>query len=314
MILLPTFVLQNFLSMISPSRFIPFSKLSFFVLIFIALGVSSCKDDDEGGIVIPPTKTEELSLFNMGLGNPSNAKTSTTEEENYLIERLQYSLSYSKSRGTANWVSWYLNRDWLGTTDRQDDFRSDPQVPASWYRVNEFDYDYWANGFHRGHCCPSADRTSTRADNSATFFMTNMIPQAPDHNSNLWADFESFIRNKVRAGQEAYIIMGSYGKGGIGDSGYRETLSNGKVTVPRYIWKVVVLLDEGEDDVNRIDENTRIISILTENDNAIGSHSWGSYRVSIDDIESATGLDLLSEVPVNMQTVIEMKVDDGPTF
>ena len=281
-------------------------------LLGLVLFTTGCKDDPDP--IIPPIETTDLAQFNMGLGNPSDATTATTNEENYLIERDQYSLSYSKSRGIPNWVSWYLHRDWLGNTQRQDDFRVDPLVPSGWYRVTEFDYDYWDNGFHRGHNCPSADRTSSRADNSATFYMTNMIPQAPDLNTELWADFEIFCRGKARSGQELYIIMGSYGKGGIGDSGYRETLAGGKVTVPKYVWKVVVILDQGEDDVSRINADTRIISILTENDNAVGFDSWGQHRVSIDDIEAATGLDLLSEVPVNIQTVVEAKVDDGPTY
>ena len=285
-------------------------KITSFLI--LALSFNACKDEDEP-ITPHPTVKEELSKFNMGLGNPSNATTSATEEENYLIEHPQYSLSYSKSRGIPNWVSWYLNEDWLGSTNRQDDFRADPLVPASWYHVNEFDYDYWDNGFHRGHNCPSADRTSTRGDNSATFYMTNMIPQAPDNNTGLWADLESFCRGKVRSGKELYIIMGNYGKGGIGDSGYRETLSE-KVTVPRYIWKVIVILNKGENDADRVDADTRIISILTENDNAVGSDSWGQHRVSVDDIEAATGLDLLSKVPVNIQTIVEAKVDDGPTY
>ncbi|HHB51667.1 MAG TPA: DNA/RNA non-specific endonuclease [Saprospiraceae bacterium] len=280
--------------------------------ILLALSFNGCKDDDTP-IDKPILVKDELSKFNMGMGNPSNATTATTNEENYLIERPQYSLSYSKSRGIPNWVSWYLHRDWLGNTNRQDDFRADPMLPASWYHVNEFDYDYWDNGFHRGHNCPSADRTSSRGDNSATFYMTNMIPQAPDNNTNLWADFESFCRGKIRSGKELYIVMGNYGKGGIGDNGYRERLSD-KVTVPRYIWKMVVILDQGDHDADRVDADTRIITILTENDNAVGNDTWGQHRVSVDDIEAATGLDLLSAVPVNVQTVVEAKVDDGPTY
>jgi len=41
---------------------------------------------------------------------------------------------------------------------------------------------------------------------------------------------------------------------------------------------------------------TRVIAIDTPNDNGINT-LWGSYRVSVDAIEAATGYDILSAVP-----------------
>ena len=65
----------------------------------------------------------------VSLGNPTAAKADTADGDNYLIMRKQYALSYNRSLGHANWVSWELSADWLGDADRQDDFRPDP-VPA----------------------------------------------------------------------------------------------------------------------------------------------------------------------------------------
>ena len=282
---------------------------------FLALivSVSSCYKDSEDDIFYQPESPVDLGIHNLALGNPSNAQTLASMEDNYLIEIPQYSLSYSRSRGIPNWVSWYLNEDWMGEVDRQNDFRANQTLPANWYWVEGGDYDYSDNGFSRGHNCPSADRTVTVADNSATFLMTNIIPQAPDHNEELWVDLENYCRSLVRnQNRELYIIMGNYGTGGIGDAGYREKLANGKVTVPRYIWKIVVVLPLGEDDLNRIDEETRVIAILTENKNSAANMNWGAYRVSVDDIEAATGYDFLSMVPETIQAVIEAEVDNGP--
>jgi endonuclease G len=49
--------------------------------------------------------------------------------------------------------------------------------------------------------------------------MTNMIPQAPNNNQQTCANLENDLREQVKAGNEVYIIMGSYGIGGTGKNG-----------------------------------------------------------------------------------------------
>jgi endonuclease G len=143
--------------------------------------------------------------------------------------------------------------------------------------------------------------------------MTNMIPQAPNNNQKTWADLENYTRSLVNGGNEVYVIMGSYGEGGTGSKGgLTKTINNGKVTVPSQVWKVLVILPEGNGDVNRVNSNTRIIAVNTPNVNSIGLN-WGAYRTSVDAIEAATGYDLLSNLPASVQAVVEAKVDNGPT-
>lgn len=244
---------------------------------------------------------------NLAMGNPSEA---ATDFSNYLIEKAQYSLSYNSYRGTPNWVSWHLSSAWLGSAPRQDDFRGDNSLPATFYRVTPSDYT--GSGFDRGHNTPSADRTLTVEDNSATFLMSNMIPQAPNNNQQTWANLENYCRKLVSQGNELYIIMGQYGKGGTGSAGFKETLAGGKITVPNRIWKVIVVLPEGNNDVNRVTTSTRVIAIDTPNSNNI-STSWATYRTTVDAIEAKTGYDILSNVSTTVQRVIEARVDDGPT-
>lgn len=268
-------------------------------------------------LLSPACKKETFELdyareLHLALGNPSNAGIDPNLENNFLVVLPQFAISYDRKRGIPNWVSWHLSQDWLGATARQDDFRPYDDLPPGWYAVKESDYDFGLNGFARGHNCPSADRTGSVEDNSSTFFMINIIPQAPDHNNEPWGDMENYCRDLVQDGYELYIIMGNTGQGGTGDKGYREKLSDGLVTVPRYIWKVVVAIPEGEDDLSRIDETTRVIAVWTENKNSTAGKHWGEYRVSVDDIEAETGLDLLSHLSDFLQDEIESRVDDGP--
>lgn len=244
---------------------------------------------------------------NMLLGNPSGAVTSTSYPTNYLMVKTYYSLSYNRDRGTANWVSWHLGSADMGSAARQDDFRADATLPSGWYQVSATSYS--GSGFDRGHNCPSADRTSTVSANSATFLMTNMIPQAPNNNQQTWNNLESYGRSLVNAGNEVYIVMGNYGQGGTGSNGTVNTIDNGRVTVPSRVWKVLVVLSNGSNDLSRISTSTRVIAVNTPNVNSINS-DWKQYRTSVDAIESATGYDLLSNVPASVQQVIEAQVDN----
>jgi len=250
------------------------------------------------------------SSENLVMGNPSGAVADASYYWNYLMTKTQYTLSYHRDRGTPNWVSWHLDPTWLGSTARQDDFRADATLPAGWYQVQGTSYS--GSGFDRGHNCPSADRTYSVTDNSATFLMTNMIPQAPTNNQQTWAGLENYCRTLVNQGNELYIIAGSYGTGGTGTNGTFNTINNGHVTVPNRIWKVIVVLPQGTNDLARVTTSTRVIAINTPNTNSI-STSWATYRTSVDAIESATGYNLLSNVSSSIQSVIESRVDNGPT-
>ncbi|HEY9881909.1 MAG TPA: DNA/RNA non-specific endonuclease, partial [Leptolyngbyaceae cyanobacterium] len=136
------------------------------------------------------------------LGNPSNANA--TNPNNYLIERQQYALGYGRDRNLTNWVSWHLDASWLGNTERQDNFRADDALPKGFYQVTPDDYR--SSGYDRGHLLPSADRTSNRKDSSATFLMTNIVPQAPNNNRGTWRELEEYERDLVyQYDRELYI-------------------------------------------------------------------------------------------------------------
>lgn len=254
-----------------------------------------------GGVTTPPGDDD-----NMLMGNPSNATIATTNFTNYLMVKTYYALSYNKDRGTPNWVSWHLKQSDVGSTSRQDDFRPDATLPAGWYQVQANSYS--GSGFDRGHNCPSGDRTSSVAANSSTFLMTNMIPQAPNLNQQTWGNMETYLRSLVSSGSELYIIMGSYGTGGTGSSGTVNTIDNGNVTVPSRVWKIALVLPNGNNDISRVTTSTRVIAIDAPNQNSANSN-WKVYRTSVDAIEAATGYDFFSALPVNIQTAIEAVVD-----
>lgn len=234
------------------------------------------------------------------LGNPSNATGDVANENNYLMIKPQYSLSYNRSKATANWVAWRLDSSWLGTTDRQDDFRPDPALPAGWYQVT--DTDYSGSGYDRGHMTPSGDRTRSAADNSATFLMTNIIPQLAANNQGPWVDFENYCRELANQGKEIYIVSGVEGNAG--------TIAHGRIVVPQVTWKVALVLPNGNNDLERINKSTRTIAIVVPNQAPVNQNApWRTFRKTVDQVEALTGHDFFSAVRKITQELIERKRD-----
>lgn len=250
---------------------------------------------------------------NLSLGNPSAAVTDVNSPNNYLLIKPQYVMSYNNSLGEANWVCWHLSAAWKGPAPRCNCFSSDSQLPSSFYHAGNTDFS--GTGFDRGHMCPSEDRDGSSTDNAATFLMSNMIPQAPVNNQQTWADLENYARSLLAQGDELYIISGGYGTGGSGSlGGITNTIANGHINVPSHVWKIIVVLPIGSDDVNRISTATRVIAVDMPNNQTVNSLPWYNYRTTVDNIETITGFDFISNVSTTIQSTVESTVDAGPVL
>jgi endonuclease G len=231
------------------------------------------------------------------------APTSVNDPNAFLSVKSGYVVSYNSSRKVPNWVSWEINPTYLGSAARQDDFRPDDTLPASVPQAALTDYS--GSGFDRGHMCPSADRTVTVAANSQTFYLTNMVPQAPNNNRGPWAALENEARTLVNAGKELFVISG-----GVFSSS-SATIGSG-VSVPDKTFKVIVVLDAVGQGPGDVTASTRVIGVMMPNANSLITQSaaWQDFRVSVDAIEAATGDDFLSDVDPAVQAVVEARVDN----
>jgi endonuclease G len=229
---------------------------------------------------------------------------SPTNVDHYLSVKAQYVVSYNSGRRVPNWVSWELNASYLGSTSRTDAFRIDDTLPAGMPQAQPSDYS--GSGFDRGHMCPSGDRTLTTTDNRNTFYLTNMVPQAPNNNQGPWEKLETYLRGLASSGKEIYIVSG----GIYGPTPRKVGADN--VWVPDSTFKVAVILDSPGQGAANVTTSTRVISVIMPNDDTQISKSddWKPYRVSARTIESQTGFNFLADVPQSVQDVVETRVDN----
>lgn len=235
----------------------------------------------------------------LDFGNPSKAVAdTTTHPDNLLVEHTTFTFSYNKSRGAPNWVAWHLDSAILGNLKRPkpDPFAPDTMLPLDFRIVHA---DYTGSGFDRGHMCPSGDRTNVKAEQVETFVMSNMQPQTGNLNRKTWKSLEDHERDIALSAQEEYIYAGCYG-------GIKKI--NNKITIPENCFKIIVILPKGDKDLSRVTKDTQIIAVIMPNNTTLAK-KWNNpaFLTTIDEIEKATGLDFLSELPDDIEIALEKK-------
>lgn len=110
-----------------------------------------------------------------------------------------FSVVYSPELKIPVAADWEVSRQFIGESQREPSWRFAEDTRVSRPRANH--NDYTRSGYDRGHLCPAADRSRSKADMRTTFIMTNVCPQAPTLNRGEWKKLETSCRNIARHGQ-----------------------------------------------------------------------------------------------------------------
>ena len=150
--------------------------------------------------------------------------------------------------------------------------------------------------------CAAKDRSSSPKDIRATFFMTNVVPQAPHCNQRGWERLEDYCRRLARQEHVLSIACGPAGVGGTGANGRKEEIGEGrlKVTVPHQVWKVVLVLPREGAEPRK---NTRVIAVVMPNDQSV-DYNWAKYRVTARQVEKLTGLHFFPKVEEDVREAL----------
>jgi endonuclease G len=242
---------------------------------------------------------------NVRFGMPAPAAHEPGSREAYLLARDQYVLSYNAKTLNPNWVSWRLVKANIGNVPRQP-FEPDPDLPENLPHITSADYA--GGGFDRGHMSPAKDRSATEADSKAVFYMSNILPQAPNCNQRGWERLEDYCRRLALEGHALFICCGPAGVGGEGKEGRADEIGKRRhrITVPAQLWKVILVLPNPDAEPRR---NSRVISVIMPNDQSV-DFNWGKYRVAAREVEKLTGFKFFRAVPEDVAEALRERVDE----
>ncbi len=208
-----------------------------------------------------------------------------------IIKHQAYTLQYNEQYEQADWVAYKLTKKEVSIKrKRKGTFRPDPLVKTKSAETA----DYVKSGYDRGHLAPAADMAWSEMAMSESFFMSNMSPQLHEFNAGIWEDLERTVRYWAKADNELYIVTGPVWM----TKKFPSIGKKNKVAVPPYFFKVIL---DNRDPVKKA------IGFLIPNQAT--TNPLPKYAVSIDYVESVTGLDFFPQLPDNLEKTLEAKAN-----
>lgn len=184
------------------------------------------------------------------------------------------------------WVAYELTSQEVdGTNPRSNHFRTDPNFNGA----QADDNDYRNSGWDRGHMAPAADMKLTENMMRESFYFTNICPQNHNLNSGDWKALEDLVREYANRYGNIYVTCGPI----ITDNKYG-TIGANQVTVPDAFYKVLLIFtDNGYESIGFIMENKA------------GHKALSTYALTVDEVESRTGLDFFPALPDDVESRVE---------
>lgn len=243
------------------------------------------------------TKTHSSKFIKESISNIDHDDKSINRSKNYrnnsnrpseIIRHKYFTLSYNENWEQPNWVAYTLTKDMISKkyANRSNNFRVDPLVKTGSSTVG----DYRNSGYDRGHLCPAAAMAFSKIAMSETFYMSNMSPQKPGFNRGVWKALEKKVRKWTLKNKEISVVSGPI----FYRNRNHKNIGNNEVGVPDAFYKVI--LDNKRPGI-------KAIGFILPNQKTYKSPY--NFAVSVDTVESITGIDFFTFLPDNIETEIE---------
>ncbi len=206
-----------------------------------------------------------------------------------IIRHKGHVLSYNESLRLPNWVAYELTTaETEGDVERTDWFDTDPQVRGVCPRHS----DYTHSGYDRGHMAPAADMTWDKQAMVECFYMTNICPQVHGLNTGAWKKLENRVRTWAQEDSAVVVVCGPI----VGENAPQ--IGRNRVAVPEAFYKIVAA---------PYLQHPRGIAFIFANEDS--EEPLYTFAVSIDSVETATGIDFLYNLPDSLENYIEQTLD-----
>lgn len=270
-------------------------KIAFCLLITIfsitsVIGQTQNAKSDNGKIVIlyeDGTWIYKDSLVNHSLktSHINKLEIPKTSSKDEIISHTGYSLLYNEANEQANWVAYELTKEETKKLfERTNKFMPDPLIKTG----SATDEDYQGSGYDRGHLASASDMGYSSITMAESFYYSNMSPQVPSFNRGIWKKLEELVRTWAMENNSIYVVTGPVLTKGL------EAIGPDKVSVPKYYYKVI--LDYSEPSIKGI-------GFILPNEGS--KENLESFAVSIDSVESVTGIDFFYLLENSQENEIE---------
>lgn len=209
-------------------------------------------------------------------------------------------LVYDEPHEQAKWVAHIVLPDIVeGRITRSNDFRPDPAVKTG--STDEIDFftkvtkpdgtiEYDGFGYDRGHLAPSADFRWSLKALSESYLYSNMSPQLPDFNRELWSDLEAKVRGYIfrNPGARLFVVTGPI----LDANPPRIERSPKKVAIPKAFFKVMLDL-----------EHQKAIGFIVPHE--VSDAPLQKFAMPIDEVEQQTGIDFFAKLEDGLEAKVE---------
>lgn len=257
----------------------------------------------------PSGYARRLEMPRLEDGHLFNCYTTTYKGK----ETVTFSMEYDKEKRHSRWVAFTFDNEtaqknwsrsqWDDTKWKGDPFQPDPLLPEE---VRIGDAEHRRDQYDRGHLCASEDRVYSKDANEHTFYYSNISPQLQGFNQRgPWYQLEDKVRewgHNSTMRDTLYVIKGG-------------TIRNGEFYDSRGQHGVIVK------DINKMNgivvpANYFMAVICRKANSFYGIAFWmehkenhsgqlSDYAISIDELESRTGIDFFCNFPDKVEDAIE---------
>lgn len=236
--------------------------------------------------VLQPIEEEQPMCSDEKIYNLEIPRLMASQPEQY-IAHFAYTVSYNPVYHLPNWVAYCLEGNEVdGNFSRTDKFLPDPLVEGDPVVTQ----DYSGSGYDRGHMAPAADMKWSEQAMKESFYMTNMCPQNHNNNAGDWKDLEELVRDIARKYGNTYICVDPI----VSDASVTIGKTR-KIVVPQAFYKVLLR--------QKSDGTWTSIGFVMPNE--AGNRPMMSYMVSVNDVESMTGIDFFPNLPDTVEETVE---------